>query len=181
MTHREIQELRKLGDKLIDGFKQKPNNAQHIIHILERTVHILSNPIITSPVFCSATDSNKGMIDALMGNSTSANSNNSEENSDHLPLSTETLRIAARLGNFDWKTSGVWNSIKNHFNCAISHSELKKLGLQLAEDAHLIPDRDAKRRKSVMVKWMEDNWAKLSPFLHLYSYDGKAIHRASEL
>ena len=181
MTHREILELRKLGDKLIDSIKQRRSKTHLVISILENTINILSNPIITYPVYPSPSEQNKGVIDQLLGNSNNLlQPNNENLLNDSIDLSTETLRVAARLGNFDWKSSNVWIEIKNHFNTSISHSDLKKLSLLLADDARIIPDRDAKRRKSVMIKWMEENWNKLSPFLKYYIFDGKTIKKTNE-
>lgn len=179
MTHKEINELKKLGDRLIDAIKSNPERAISAVQTLEHVTSILSGNIVTCPVFSTAIDQRKGMIGSILGNTEGVNESNHGKSSKldimgaSFDLSAETLRIAARMNNFEWKSSCAWKEISNRFGQNVSHSQLKQLGMMLANDAHIVPDRDAKRRKTVLIKWMDENWTKLSPFLQNYKFDGE--------
>jgi hypothetical protein len=43
--------------------------------------------------------------------------------------------------------------------------ELISIGHLVAARVGIRPDRDARRRKSVMLKWFEENWTVIEPLL----------------
>jgi hypothetical protein len=184
MTHREIAELRRLGDSLLALVGTDSNRLLWTLQALEKTAGILSGPIITAPVFPRSGDQSRGVFEGNPVSCEMADVVREAEVSvgamDALGITTEAIRVASRLGRFEWKTSHVWAEIKDHFGRSISLADLKDLTKYLGEDAGLAPDRDAKRRKSVLVKWLDENWSHLSPFLANYRFDpdNKSIIRA---
>jgi hypothetical protein len=47
----------------------------------------------------------------------------------------------------------------------VSQNELLSIADLIAEAIQIKPDRDARRRKIVMIKWFDDNWALIQPML----------------
>ena len=83
-----------------------------------------------------------------------------------IPATTkEKERIASRLSGFNPKDNMVWHEITQRFGASIKQPELLSIATVLAQNANIKLDRDAKRRKSVLVKWFEENWAVIKPFL----------------
>jgi hypothetical protein len=79
--------------------------------------------------------------------------------------SREKQRIADRLGTFNSKDNTAWTEITARFGLNIKQPELLNIATVLATKANIKLDRDAKRRKAVLLKWFQENWAILSPFL----------------
>ena len=77
----------------------------------------------------------------------------------------EKERIASRLSGFNPKDNIVWHEITQRFGASIKQPELLSIATVLAQNANVKLDRDAKRRKSVLIKWFEENWAAIHPFL----------------
>ena len=77
----------------------------------------------------------------------------------------EKERIAERLAGFNPKDNSVWHEITQRFGASIKQPELLSIANVLAQNANIKLDRDAKRRKSVLIKWFEENWASIRPFL----------------
>jgi hypothetical protein len=79
--------------------------------------------------------------------------------------SKEKDRIAGRLGGFNAKDTPVWKEITQRFGNNIKQPELLSIAQVLASSADVKLDRDAKRRKTVLVKWFEENWERIAPYL----------------
>jgi hypothetical protein len=79
--------------------------------------------------------------------------------------SKEKDRIANRLSGFNSKDNRVWKTITEKFGTNIKQPELLSMASVLASHANIKLDRDAKRRKSVLIKWFEENWTAIEPFL----------------
>jgi hypothetical protein len=77
----------------------------------------------------------------------------------------EKSRIATRLDGFNPKDNDVWRAITGKFGATLKQPELLSIARILSANANIKLDRDAKRRKSVLVKWFEENWSSISPFL----------------
>ena len=80
-------------------------------------------------------------------------------------ITKEKERIANRLNNFNPKDTPVWREITQRFGSSIKQPELLSIATVLAQNAHIKLDRDAKRRKAVLIKWFEENWAAIYPYL----------------
>jgi hypothetical protein len=83
----------------------------------------------------------------------------------------EKQRVKARLEGFDSKSSPVWVTITERFGPDVTHTELITLAIILAQKAGIVLDRDAKRRKQVLVKWFEEHWTEILPFVHLIALE----------
>jgi hypothetical protein len=79
--------------------------------------------------------------------------------------SSEKKRIANRLKGLIPKQSPAWQEITRRFGLNVKHPELVEIATVLSENANIRLDRDAKRRKAVLIKWFEENWADVSPYL----------------
>lgn len=77
----------------------------------------------------------------------------------------EKERITNRLNGFNPKDNSAWREITNRFGNNIKQPELLSIATVLASNANIKLDRDAKRRKSVLIKWFEENWKAILPFL----------------
>lgn len=84
---------------------------------------------------------------------------------DQAHVTKEKERIAERLGTFNPKDNVVWHEITQRFGANIKQPELLSIANVLAQNAGIKLDRDAKRRKSVLIKWFEENWNAIQPFL----------------
>lgn len=80
-------------------------------------------------------------------------------------VTKEKERIAERLGTFNPKDNAVWHEITQRFGANIKQPELLSIANVLAQSANIKLDRDAKRRKSVLIKWFEENWHAIQPYL----------------
>ena len=78
----------------------------------------------------------------------------------------EKDRIFQRMSGFDPKDNQAWREITARFGSNIKHPELLSIAEVLAKNANVKLDRDAKRRKTVLIKWFSENWVAISPFLN---------------
>lgn len=85
----------------------------------------------------------------------------------------EKLRIFSRLKGFKPKDSLVWTEITRRFGAEIKHGELLSIAEVVAANAGIQLDRDAKRRKSVLIKWFEENWFQILPYLNYVILEDK--------
>jgi hypothetical protein len=77
----------------------------------------------------------------------------------------ERDRIATRLNGFNSKDNIAWKAIAQKFGNSVKQAELLSMAQVVASQANIKLDRDAKRRKSVLIKWFEENWVAIEPFL----------------
>lgn len=77
----------------------------------------------------------------------------------------EKRRVAQRLAGFDVKGSQVWREISARFGANIKQGELTSIASEIAKTANIRLDRDAKRRKMVLLRWFEENWEQIQPYL----------------
>ena len=80
-------------------------------------------------------------------------------------VNDEKKRIAMRMNGFDPKDNRVWSEIANRFGANVKQGELTNIAQVIAAHAGIKLDRDAKRRKGVLLKWFDENWEKITPFL----------------
>jgi hypothetical protein len=80
-------------------------------------------------------------------------------------VSKEKERISSRMAGFNPKDNDVWRKITERFGPNIKQPELLSIAQVLSSSCNVKLDRDAKRRKSVLIKWFEENWGTISPFL----------------
>jgi hypothetical protein len=82
--------------------------------------------------------------------------------------SEERLRISRRMESWTAEGSEVWRSLQNIFGEKIQRYALLDMAVQLSQELGIALDRDAKRRKNVLIKWFEENWARIYPLLNRY-------------
>jgi hypothetical protein len=73
-------------------------------------------------------------------------------------ISLEVERTRRGVGGFDWQESERWAYHCWKFGRKLSQEELVSNGRLVAVKLRIKLDRDARRRKAVMVKWFEENW-----------------------
>jgi hypothetical protein len=69
------------------------------------------------------------------------------------------------MDGFHWKQSLVWAHLNYLYGPKLSQDELISIGELVAQMLQIKLDRDARRRKPVMIKWFEENWCKIQPLL----------------
>jgi hypothetical protein len=83
------------------------------------------------------------------------------------PPVSDRDRVTDRLKNFQYRTSQPWLAITKRFGPHLGQVELLSLAdiiqRNLTDVAPL--DREAKRRKEVLIKWFDENWAPIEGFL----------------
>jgi hypothetical protein len=88
-----------------------------------------------------------------------------EKPSASLVLLQEREIIADRVRDFCCDDSRPWKFFVERGWHQLSMKEYVGIGQVLACEANLEIDREAKRKKPVLLKWMDDNWDTLSPLL----------------
>jgi hypothetical protein len=89
----------------------------------------------------------------------------SQPNPPKPPISLELERIQRRVGVADWQESGIWVYLCWMFGPKVNQEELISIGKLVAETLRIKLDRDARRRKAVMIKWFEEHWIEIQPLL----------------
>ena len=84
-----------------------------------------------------------------------------------LPIQTndEKIRIAYRLQGFNPKDNHVIQEITRRFGSNLKQGELVGIAQVIADKAQIKLDRDAKRRKNVLLKWFSENWNTIITFI----------------
>ena len=78
---------------------------------------------------------------------------------------TERRRIESRLNGFNPKDNRAWKAITEQFGVQIKQPELLSIATLVAENANIKLDRDAKRRKTVLIKWFDEHWDVIHKFI----------------
>jgi hypothetical protein len=77
----------------------------------------------------------------------------------------EAQRVVARLAGFDLEKSRAWKAITDQFTIGVTHAELKSIAQVVCTQTNLRLDRDATRDNRVLIKWFDENWDAISPFM----------------
>lgn len=84
-----------------------------------------------------------------------------EDAVDHTPsikaIKVERDKVEARLKDFNYKESRAWKEITDRFGSKLSQSELLAIAVIISYCDRLKLDREAKRRKEVLIKWFDEN------------------------
>jgi hypothetical protein len=83
----------------------------------------------------------------------------------------EQQLIAQRVRDFSVTDSRPWHYFVSCNMDKLSVKEFVTIGRAMAAEAHLNIDREAKRRKEVLFRWMDDNWDKIVPILPTLRYE----------
>jgi hypothetical protein len=71
--------------------------------------------------------------------------------------------ISQRVGSFSTRESRPWKYLQGRGLDQLSSKELLGIAHVLAKETNLQIDREARRRKGMLVKWMDDNWDVIFP------------------
>jgi hypothetical protein len=85
-------------------------------------------------------------------------------------VSEERERVQRRVEGFDWQKSPMWLHLSCLYGPKLKQDELVSIAEICAQKLDIRLDRDARRRKVVMIKWFEENWFRvrqLLPFIVL--------------
>jgi hypothetical protein len=63
------------------------------------------------------------------------------------------------------KSSHAWRKVTSRYGDGLNHAELLSVAEVVAYNLNVPLDREAKRRKSLLIKWFEDNMNEIEPFL----------------
>ena len=74
-------------------------------------------------------------------------------------------RLKMRLDGFHYRETEAWSYLTNRFGPQVKLQELVSVAVLMGQVCYLRVDRDAKRSKAVIIKWFEENWDVVRPFL----------------
>jgi hypothetical protein len=77
----------------------------------------------------------------------------------------ERHQNAQRLRGFNQKESPAYQFLCNRYGLNLTREELLSLARVAAEQLKIPLDREAHRRKAILIKWDDENWGVLEPFL----------------
>jgi hypothetical protein len=94
-----------------------------------------------------------------------------EETGCALQTSQERQKIDQRIANFAYEKSAAWQEISARHWDSLRQSELLSIAQVLGNKLGIEVDREAKRRKSVLVKWFDENLMRLRPLFDYIDVD----------
>jgi hypothetical protein len=77
----------------------------------------------------------------------------------------ERHQNAQRLRGFNQKESPAYQFLCNRYGRSLTRFELLSLAQVAAEQLKIPLDRAARRRRTVLIKWYDENWGVVAPFL----------------
>ena len=77
----------------------------------------------------------------------------------------ERRRVDRRLEGFNITNSRAWKEICQRYGPSLNQTELLSLAEVISMNLSLKVDREAKRRKEVLIKWYDENFDEIRPFL----------------
>ena len=91
--------------------------------------------------------------------------------------------LTERLKNFVYKESAAWKEITRRYGEELTQNELLCIAEVIASNLGIVIDREAKRRKNVLIKWFDENLEVITPFferLRLIGSDGCPISQRAD-
>jgi hypothetical protein len=80
-------------------------------------------------------------------------------------ISEERERVQRRVEGFNWRKSRAWTQLTCLYGPKLNQEELVSIADLVAGRLQIKLDRDARRRKTVIIKWFEENWNLIQPLL----------------
>lgn len=84
----------------------------------------------------------------------------------------EKSRLSNRMMGFNVLESEAWMGLCRRYGPEVTHEELISVAELVAQRTGVPLDRDAKRRKSVLIKWFAENWSMAKGLLDLIVLEG---------
>lgn len=105
-------------------------------------------------------------LEKLLKNKQSPNDKSfNDETVRHSQTEIERKRVDKRLKGFVFKESKAWKLICSHYGSNLNQVELLSIAEVIGQELSIKVDREAKRRKEVLIKWFEENIDKIEPIL----------------
>ncbi|OHT13120.1 hypothetical protein TRFO_16881 [Tritrichomonas foetus] len=76
----------------------------------------------------------------------------------------ERLKIGERLKDYDYEKSEAWRAIKSLGWDSLNQKELLSVAYVISNKCGAVIDREAKRRKAILVKWFDENLEAIQPY-----------------
>jgi hypothetical protein len=127
---------------------------------------------------CTVIDRLGCLLAELRHPSQSAREKRSDGDYYRIANEVERRRVDARLNGFSLKESPAWRMIIRRFGENLNQMELLSLAQVLSDRLNLKIDREAKRRKEVLIKWYDENFRAISevlPYVYLEDKDGHMV------
>jgi hypothetical protein len=77
----------------------------------------------------------------------------------------EKNKAAERLNDFNLGESPAYAALKDRFGERVTRKKMLSIAQILSGGLRIAIDREAKRRRDVMIKWFDENWAAIEPHL----------------
>lgn len=87
------------------------------------------------------------------------------ENNDNDPKEKERQVLHERLKNFDEKQCRAYRELERRGLISMTHVNLVQIAKVIAHRCEIKLDREAKRRKPILIKWFDENYDKAIPLL----------------
>jgi hypothetical protein len=87
-------------------------------------------------------------------------------------------RVDERIGAFQYAASEPWREIARRFGTHLKQTELLSVAEVLGAQLGITVDREAKRRKEVLIKWFDENWERIKeiwPQIELRDRKGRSM------
>ena len=137
-----------IQDKFKDVLDQIDNSIKHIKEMK------LSSKAKEAKLFARVDE----LVELLYQPQKSIDNKKSDDNDNSNTNKTkEKKKISYRLNGFHQHQSPVWKAICQKFGEKIKQQQLYEIAVIIASHQNLILDRDAKRRKGVLIKWFDEN------------------------
>ena len=93
----------------------------------------------------------------------------------HKPQSDDKEKVKAILGDFDPNKSEAWLTLEECFGVNVKQPPLLEIAKIIGQHVHINVNRNARRRKSVLIKWYHDNWNALKPYIKHFQVDDETV------
>jgi hypothetical protein len=106
-----------------------------------------------------------------------------DQSSARLSTTAERQRVETRLMGFDVNRSPAWQDIRSRFGDSLNQAELLSLAEVIGTEIGVKVDREAKRRKEVLIKWFDENYPSIQNILaaiQMEDCDGKPMTGQSD-
>ena len=87
-------------------------------------------------------------------------------NSNRIQKEGEIERIKKRIDGFKYQNSRAWMVLSQRFGEKVTHDELVSVAEIIKPFSGIKLDRDARRRKNVIIKWFDDNWSIVEHYIN---------------
>ena len=93
----------------------------------------------------------------------------------HKPQSDDKEKVKAILGDFDPNKSEAWLTLEENFGVNVKQPPLLEIAKIIGQHVHINVNRNARRRKSVLIKWYHDNWDVIKPYIKNFRVDDETV------